>query len=74
MFLLAKHTRRSRLRAGAGSHELGVALAEYAASLRFQTSAHPTHKRGGANLNDTGYGLMTRSEGMVEPVGIEPTT
>jgi hypothetical protein len=43
-FLLAKHTRRSRLRARAGSHELGVALAEYAASLRFQTSAHPTQE------------------------------
>ena len=26
---------------------LGCPLAEYAASLRFQTSAHPTHKRGG---------------------------
>ena len=47
--------------------ELGRPLAEYAASLRFQTSAHPTHKRGGANLRqdperkarsmDTGYVL-----------------
>jgi hypothetical protein len=50
IFLLAKHIRRSWLRARAGSQELGVPLAEYAASLRFQTSAHPTHKRGGANL------------------------
>ncbi len=39
--LLAKHIRRSWLRARAGSRELGVALAEYAASLRFQTSARP---------------------------------
>jgi hypothetical protein len=29
---------------------LGGPLAEYAASLRFQTSAHPTHNRRGANL------------------------
>ena len=64
IFLLAKHIRRSRLRAVAGSQGLGAPLAEYAASLRFQTSAHPTHKRGGANLmtrsidprpTDTGY-------------------
>jgi vacuolar-type H+-ATPase subunit C/Vma6 len=39
MFLLAKHIRRERLRAVAGSQDLGVPLAEYAASLRFQTSA-----------------------------------
>jgi hypothetical protein len=39
MFLLAKHIRRERLRAVAGSQDLGVRLAEYAASLRFQTSA-----------------------------------
>ena len=39
IFLLAKHIRRSWLRARAGSRELGVPLAEYAASLRFQTSA-----------------------------------
>jgi hypothetical protein len=44
MFLLAKHIRRTRLRAVAGSQELGVPLAEYAASLRFQTSAPLTHK------------------------------
>jgi hypothetical protein len=44
MFLLAKHIRRERLRAVAGSQELGVLLAEYAASLRFQTSAHPTQE------------------------------
>jgi hypothetical protein len=44
MFLLAKHIRRSWLRARAGSQELGVPLAEYAASLRFQTSAPPTPK------------------------------
>ncbi len=50
MFLLAKHIRRERLRAVAGSQELGVLLAEYAASLRFQTSAS-SPKRGGANLN-----------------------
>jgi hypothetical protein len=42
--LLAKHIRRTRLRAVAGSQELGVPLAEYAASLRFQTSAPLTHK------------------------------
>jgi hypothetical protein len=53
MFLLAKHIRRERLRAVAGSQELGVLLAEYAASLRFQTSAL-TLKEGTANL-------MTRS-------------
>jgi hypothetical protein len=44
MFLLAKHIRRSWLRARAGSQELGVPLAEYAASLRFQTSAPLTPK------------------------------
>src|SRR5829696_3814145 len=44
MFLLAKHIRRSWLRARAGSQELGVPLAEYAASLRFQISAPPTPK------------------------------
>ena len=60
---------------------LGCPLAEYAASLRFQTSAL-TLKEGTANLMtrstvmtqsctmDTGY----RIKGMVEPVGIEPTT
>jgi hypothetical protein len=43
-FLLAKHIRRTWLRAMAGSQELGVPLAEYAASLRFQTSAPLTPK------------------------------
>src|SRR5919107_3645380 len=47
MFLLAKHIRRSWLRARAGSQELGVPLAEHAASLRFQTSAPLTPQRGG---------------------------
>ena len=52
--------------------ELGRPLAEYAASLRFQTSARPTHERGGANLRqdpqaltrpmDTGYVLLNRSK------------
>ena len=47
IFLLAKHIRRAWLRARAGSQELGVPLAEYAASLRFQTSAPLTPQRGG---------------------------
>jgi hypothetical protein len=42
--LLAKHIRRPWLRAMAGSQELGVPLAEYAASLRCQTSAPLTRK------------------------------
>jgi hypothetical protein len=42
--LLAKHIRRTWLRAMAGSQELGVPLAEYAASLRCQTSAPLTRK------------------------------
>jgi hypothetical protein len=50
IFLLAKHIRRSRLRAVAGSQELGVPLAEYAASLRFQTSAPHTPTGQGTNL------------------------
>ena len=49
MFLLAKHIRRTWLRARAGARELGVPLAEYAASLRFQTSAPPP-KGQGTNL------------------------
>src|SRR6478752_640348 len=36
-----------RLRAVAGSQDLGVPLAEYAASLRFQTSAPPNPGRAG---------------------------
>src|SRR6476620_4759931 len=36
-----------RLRAVAGSQDLGVPLAEYAASLRFQTSAPPNPRRAG---------------------------
>jgi hypothetical protein len=36
-----------RLRAVAGSRDLGVPLAEYAASLRFQTSAPPNPRRAG---------------------------
>ena len=45
IFLLAKHIRRSRLRAVAGSQGLGAPLAEYAASLRFQTSASFRRRR-----------------------------
>ena len=52
IFLLAKHIRRERLRAVAGSQELGVLLAEYAASLRFQTSAPLTPEGEGTNLFD----------------------
>ncbi len=66
MFLLAKHIRRERLRAVAGSQDLGVLLAEYAASLRFQTSAHPpqagrreSHDKIHPKM-DTGYGLTNR--------------
>jgi hypothetical protein len=78
IFLLAKHIRRSRLRAVAGSQELGVPLAEYAASLRFQTSASSPRKGETANLNDFRI-RSTRPQGhswgiLVEPVGIEPTT
>ena len=50
IFLLAKHIRRAWLRARAGFAELGRPLAEYAASLRFQTSAPTTHKGQGTNL------------------------
>ena len=66
--LLAKHIRRTWLRARAGSQELGVPLAEYAASLRFQTSA-PLTQRGGHEPH-----LTFRRRSLVEPVGIEPTT
>ena len=41
-----------RLRAVAGSRELGVPLAEYAASLRFQTSAPLTPERAGREPHD----------------------
>ena len=68
MFLLAKHIRRTRLRAVAGSRELGVPLAEYAASLRFQTSA-PLTPKGRAR---TSFDIPEKI--LVEPVGIEPTT
>ena len=48
--------------------ELGRPLVEYAASLRFQTSAL-TRKAGEANSFD-----IRIPKKMVEPVGIEPTT
>ena len=53
-FCLPSISGARRLRAVSWFAGLGGPLAEYAASLRFQTSAHP-NKRGGANLNDTGY-------------------
>ena len=68
MFLLAKHIRRTRLRAVAGSQELGVPLAEYAASLRFQTSALTLIEEGRRTSFDIPEKIL------VEPVGIEPTT
>ena len=68
MFLLAKHIRRSWLRARAGSQELGVPLAEYAASLRFQTSALTLTEEGRRTSFDIPEKIL------VEPVGIEPTT
>ena len=68
IFLLAKHIRRSWLRARAGSRELGVPLAEYAASLRFQTSA-PLTPKGRAR---TSFDIPEKI--LVEPLGIEPTT
>ena len=73
IFLLAKHIRRSRLRAVAGSQGLGAPLAEYAASLRFQTSA-PLTQRGGHEPHLTFQTSRTAQRVMVEPVGIEPTT
>src|SRR3954451_10958627 len=51
MFLLARHLRRTRLRAVGWFAELGCPLAEDAASLRFQTSAL-TLTRGEANSFD----------------------
>ena len=68
IFLLAKHIRRSWLRARAGSQELGVPLAEYAASLRFQTSALTLIEEGRRTSFDIPEKIL------VEPVGIEPTT
>src|SRR5215210_4144864 len=65
MFLLAKHIRRSWLRARAGSQELGVPLAEYAASLRFQTSAPPTPK-GRARTSLTDPRPLLRAYGHVQ--------
>ena len=79
--LLAKHIRRTWLRAMAGSRDLGVPLAEYAASLRFQTSAPPNPGRAGREprltcQTSTSATLRARvhRRAMVEPVGIEPTT
>src|SRR6185295_7398535 len=70
-----------RLRAVAGSQDLGVLLAEYAASLRFQTSAPPNPGRAGREprltcQTSTSATLRERVQprAMVEPVGIEPTT
>ena len=70
-----------RLRAVAGSQDLGVLLAEYAASLRFQTSAPPNPGRAGREprltcQTSTSATLRERvhRRAMVEPVGIEPTT
>ncbi len=52
---------------------LGCPLAEYAASLRFQTSA-PLTQRGGHEPHLTFQTWRTAQRVMVEPVGIEPTT
>ncbi|MEZ0167152.1 hypothetical protein [Microvirga sp. TS319] len=63
---------------------LGCPLAEYAASLRFQTSAPLPHKRGGPEFDKIPRAPSAQNSGtthhhhrtkaMVEPVGIEPTT
>ena len=84
IFLLAKHIRRSWLRARAGSRELGVPLAEYAASLRFQTSAfHSCSKQTRTSMTPDKNNKPPKtsskeanrlSKKLVEPDGIEPTT
>ncbi|WP_414475432.1 hypothetical protein [Microvirga sp. M2] len=59
---------------------LGCPLAEYAASLRFQTSAPLTPKRGGRESDKIPHAKRAefqknpQHQRMVEPVGIEPTT
>jgi hypothetical protein len=52
---------------------LGCPLAEYAASLRFQTSA-PLTPKGRARTSVTFQTAPTAQKAVVEPVGIEPTT
>ena len=68
MFLLAKHIRRSWLRARAGSRRLGCSACRICCLFTISNiRAHP-HEEGRRTS------LTFRTKTMVEPVGIEPTT
>ena len=73
--LLAKHIRRSRLRAGAGSRELGCPACRICCLFTISNirAAHP--KKGRARTSfDIPEEDRVHQRMMVEPVGIEPTT
>ena len=78
MFLLARHIRRSRLRAVAGAQELGSPACRICRLFTI-SNIRAAPQGEGANLNKIQNAKRAQwtsgmIKGMVEPVGIEPTT